>query len=67
MTKRKDIPDREISIRSVRRDPPDLEKASLAFIAANISKAQRETDAEAQRAEQVKAADAGQPHAEGVS
>lgn len=48
MTKRE--PDRGISIRSVKKDPPDLRKIGRALIA--LAMAQAEADAQAQTNEQ---------------
>jgi hypothetical protein len=40
--------ERQISVRAVRRDPPDLRKLSRAIIAIAIAEAQAEAEAEAQ-------------------
>jgi hypothetical protein len=39
---------REIRIRSIRRDPPDLKKLSRALIALAMAQAQAEADAQAE-------------------
>ncbi len=54
MTKKE--PSRRISIRSVRKDPPDLSKLGRALIA--LAMAQAETEAQAQAAERNEPEDA---------
>jgi hypothetical protein len=58
-------PSRRISIRSVKKNPPDLSKLGRALIA--LAMAQTEAEAEAQAAEQAKHSDAAQPHPEDAS
>lgn len=41
-------PERRISVRAVRRDPPDLKKLSRALIALAMAEAQAEADAAAE-------------------
>jgi hypothetical protein len=43
----KDTGGRHISVRAVRRDPPDLKKLSRALIALALEQAQAEADAQA--------------------
>ena len=45
MTEKKD---RRVSVRAVRRDPPDLRKLSRALIALAFEQAQAEADAQAE-------------------
>jgi hypothetical protein len=40
-------PERRISIRSIRRDPPDYQKLGRAFLAAAMLQAEAEAEAEA--------------------
>ena len=63
MTKKE--PSRRISIRSVRKDPPDLSKLGRALIA--LAMAQAEAEAQAQTTEANKPEDTPQPHSEDVS
>jgi len=55
MAKRKQ-PNRRISIRSVRKNPPDLHKLGRALIALAMAQAEAEAEAEAQDAEAKKTA-----------
>ena len=43
-----DKKDRRVSVRAVRRDPPDLRKLSRALIALAFEQAQAEADAQAE-------------------
>ena len=58
-------PSRRISIRSVRKDPPDLSKLGRALIA--LAMAQAEAEAQAQTTEANKPEDTPQPHSEDAS
>ncbi|MHB9149805.1 MAG: hypothetical protein ACYC33_06970 [Thermoleophilia bacterium] len=48
MTKRQHHPERKITIRSVRRNPPDMSKLGRALIALAMAQAEAEAEAEAQ-------------------
>ena len=63
MTKKE--PNRRISIRSVRKNPPDLSKLGRALIA--LAMAQAEAEAEAQATKANKPEDTPQPHSEDAS
>jgi hypothetical protein len=63
MTKKE--PGRRISIRSVRKDPPDLSKLSRALIA--LAMAQAEAEAQAQATEVDKPENTPQPDSEDAS
>ena len=58
-------PNRRISIRSVKKDPPDLNKLGRALIALAI--AQKEAEAQAQATETPKPEDTPQPDSEDAS
>jgi hypothetical protein len=58
-------PGRRISIRSVRKNPPDLSKLGRAFIA--LAMAQAEAEAEAQATKANKPEDTPQPDSEDAS
>ena len=58
-------PSRRISIRSVRKNPPDLSKLGRALIA--LAMAQAEAEAQAQATEAAKPKDAPQPDSEEAS
>jgi hypothetical protein len=58
-------PGRRISIRSVRKNPPDLNKLGRAFIA--LAMAQAEAEAQAQATEADKHEDTPLPDSEGQS
>ena len=57
--------DRRISVRSIRRNPPDLHKLGRALIA--LAMAQAEAEAEAQATKANKPEDTPQPDSEDVS
>jgi len=63
MTRKKS--DRRISIRSIRKNPPDLHKLGRALIA--LAMAQAEAEAQAQAAEANEPGDAPQPDSEDAS
>ena len=63
MTKKE--PSRRISIRSVRKDPPDLSKLGRALIA--LAMAQSEAEAQAQTTDANKPEDTPSAHSEDVS
>ena len=63
MTKKE--PSRRISIRSVRKDPPDLGKLGRALIA--LAMAQAEAEAQAQATETNEPEDTPQPDSEDAS
>jgi hypothetical protein len=46
----KRMPDRRISIRSIRKDPPDLRKLGRAFIALAVAEAEKEAQAQGEGA-----------------
>ncbi len=46
MKRKRQRPERRISVRAVRRDPPDLKKLSQALIALAIAQAEAEAEAE---------------------
>ena len=46
--KRTRAADRRVSVRAVRRDPPDIKKLSRALIALALAQAQAEADAQAE-------------------
>ena len=58
-------PNRRISIRSVRKNPPDLSKLGRAFIA--LAMAQAEAEAQAQAIEADKPENTPQPDSEDAS
>ena len=59
--KRTRAADRRISVRAIRRDPPDIQKLSRALIALALAQAQAEADA--QRNHQEKKDEEGRPRA----
>ena len=61
----KSKPGRRISIRSVKKNPPDLSKLGRALIA--LAMAEAEAEAQAQTTETDKPDDTPQPHSEDAS
>ena len=61
----KEEPGRRISIRSVKKNPPDLSKLGRALIA--LAMAQAEAEAQARTTEADKPDDTPQPHSEDAS
>ena len=59
--KRTRAADRRISVRAIRRDPPDIKKLSRALIALAMAQAQAEADA--QKEHQAKQDEEGRPRA----
>ena len=59
--KRTRAADRRISVRAIRRDPPDIKKLSRALIALAMAQAQAEADAEQEH--QAKPDEEGRPRA----
>ena len=59
--KRTRAADRRISVRAIRRDPPDIKKLSRALIALAMAQAQAEADAEKEH--QAKQDEEGRPRA----
>ena len=59
--KRTRAADRRISVRAIRRDPPDIKKLSRALIALALAQAQTEADAQAEH--QTKEDKEGRPRA----
>jgi hypothetical protein len=53
----KNRPERQISIRSIRRDPPDYQKLGRAFLALAMAQAEAEAQAQAQDSKTKKAAE----------
>ena len=52
MYRRDGRPERRISVRAIRRDPPDLKKLSQALIALALAQAEKEAQEQAERAQE---------------